>query len=74
MRGAKGRARKSRGSLTSQILITRDHPRILVRVTRPRANTRVRTASFTPGFTSVKIALQRELGEKILVNWSEKEN
>lgn len=53
-----GRTRKSRGSLTSQILITCDRPRILVRVTRPygrgytRENSVVYIRIYTPDYVN----------------------
>lgn len=40
------------------------HSRPCNSAARSQADTRVRTTSFTPGFTSAQIALQRELCEK----------
>lgn len=72
--------KEPRVSLTSQILITRDHPRILVRVTRPCArgqiHTRENSAVYTRIYT-VKIALRRgelRISQKIRVARSETEN
>lgn len=63
------RTRKSRGSLTSQILITCDRPRVLVRVTRPcaRGYTRENSVVYTSGFIQRTIRkflfIRRDLSE-----------